>query len=273
MKNSKVKEYYESEAHDYNKEFYLNPGEYPTLRFRHAHILKMVSTLELGPQHRVLDVGCGPGEMLVDLAKIGCEVHGMDIAQEMVEIAQERLSSTRELLNPTHIAQGDIENLTYQNDFFDLIICSGIVEYLKDDTKWLAEITRTLKPNGHLIINVTNKYSIRRWTVAPIEALKSIGFVFSIANFIKEFVLDRGKLHFFPFKPRVHSPSAFDSLMDQHGFSKISHSYFDFALLPAPLDTVLGFALTKIRKSMERFHKYNMKLNGTGYIVHFQKRH
>lgn len=271
MKDKNVKEYYEKEAHLYDTEFYINEGKYPTLRFRHNYILKMISAIDIAKNAKILDVGCGPGEMVKDLIQFEREIYGIDIANEMVQIAKERIKN--ESVNQTQvvIAEGDIEKLNFENNFFDVIICSGVVEYLKDDVVWLAEIKRTLKPNGYLIINVTNKYSVRRWTASIIEKIKSNNFIYSILNFFKEKILNKGKLHYFPFKPRTHSPYKFDKYMMENNFQKIKHNYFDFAIMPAPIDTIFSFIFIHLRKYMEKFSQRNMIFNGTGYIVLFRK--
>ena len=271
MKDQNVKAYYEKEAYEYDEQFYVKEGSYPTLRYRHNYMLKMVGEINLPENAKILDVGCGPGEMVRDLIKAGREIHGIDIAIEMVNIAKEKIKNSPFKDANVHLAVGDIEKLTFEDDFFDLIIVSGVVEYLKDDETWLAEINRTLKKGGFLIINVTNKYSVAKWTSGLFEKAKSNKRMFNFFNFFKEKVLNKGKLHYFPFRPRVHSPKGFDSLMAQNGYEKIRHNYFDFAIFPAPLDTLLGFVTTPLRRYMEKFSQRNMVFNGTGYIVLFKK--
>lgn len=271
MKDKNVKEYYEKEAHDYDNEFYVKKEKYSTLRYRHNYILKMLSGIEIKPDAKILDVGCGPGEMIKDIMLFNRQIYGIDIASEMVQIANERIKNISKNDLQAYIAEGDIENLQFEDQFFDVIICSGVVEYLKDDTMWLSEINRTLKTNGYLIINITNKYSIRRWTVPVIEFIKSNKLVYAVLNFTKEKILKKGKLHYFPFKPRTHSPNKFDKLMNENNYNKIKHNYFDFAIMPAPLDTLFGFVFIYLRRYMEKFSEKNMKMNGTGYIVLYKK--
>jgi ubiquinone/menaquinone biosynthesis C-methylase UbiE len=266
MKNTEVKAYYEKEAHDYTEEFYEKRNSYPTLIYRQNYILKMIREIKLPKASKILDIGCGPGELLLELKNEFEFMVGVDIAQEMINIAYGKLEniSTK---NKILFEVGDIENLRFDDHSFDVIICSGVIEYLKDDEAWLKEIIRTLKPGGYLIINVTNKYSIRKWTSGLIEKLKSSDTLLNLMNFIKEKILGKGKIHHFPFTPRLHSPIKFDAFLVEHGFKKVNHNYFDFAVLPAPFDTLFGFVTTPIKKYLERFTRTNMLLNGTGYIV------
>lgn len=275
MANHKVnvKEYYESEAEDYNREFYLEDKKYAPLRYRHNYILKMVEALDLPAKAKILDVGCGPGEMIVDLIKADRELHGIDIAQEMIDIANNRLAKQlKGRKNKIELSVGDIENLNYPAGYFDLVICSGIVEYLEGDENWLREVSKVLVPNGYVIVNVTNKHSIKKWTTGILEPLKSSKLVFGMVSFFKEKVLGQGKVHHFPFSPRTHSPNGFDDLMKANGYEKRGHHYFDFAILPYPLDTVLSFAVIPLKKYLEKnYSQKNMTLNGTGYIGSYKK--
>jgi ubiquinone/menaquinone biosynthesis C-methylase UbiE len=270
MKKTTVKEYYEDEAYDYNKEFYEEKSDYPTLIYRQNYILDMIKEEKLPRASKILDVGCGPGELLLKLSEDYEHLTGIDIADEMITIANQKLENISSNKNIV-FEVGDIENLRFEDKTFDLIVCSGVIEYLKDDEGWMKEIKRTLKPGGYLIINITNKYSIRKWTSAPIEKLKSSKILLNLMNFIKEKILRKGKIHYFPFKPRLHSPNKFDSYLLENGFSKINHNYFDFAVLPTPFDTLFGFITIPLKKALERYSRRNMVINGTGYIVQVKK--
>jgi len=265
MKNTRLKDYYESEAKDYNQEFYESKNSYPTLQYRQNYILDMIKHLNLSTEATILDVGCGPGDLLLAIDTQYSALQGIDIAEEMVNIANQKAISKQK--NHIKFECGDIENLRFENASFDLIICSGVIEYLKDDIEWLKEIKRVLKPEGFLILNVTNKYSVRKWTSGLVERFKSIKPIFNFMNFVKVKVLKKGKIHYFPFKPRVHSPKKFDKFLTANGFLKVSHNYFDMAIFPAPFDTLLSFITTPIKKHLERYSRRNMVIHGTGYIV------
>jgi ubiquinone/menaquinone biosynthesis C-methylase UbiE len=270
MKDSKVKAYYEEEAIAYNQEFYEQNSAYPTLIYRQNYILEMIREIKLPKEAKVLDVGCGPGELLLELIEDFNYMIGLDIADEMVSIANIKKAKLPHSENLT-FEVGDIEALRFKSNEFDLIVCSGVIEYLKDDTEWIKEVKRVLKPGGYLIINITNKFSIRKWTSSLVERLKSSRILLKLMNFIKEKVLGKGKIHYFPFKPRLHSPGRFDAYLIKNGFQKINHNYFDFAILPAPLDTILGIITTPIKKRLEKYTRKNMVFNGTGYIVKAKK--
>lgn len=267
MKDDEVKKYYEEEAEDFEKEFYQTESNYSTLRIRHNHILEMVYILPLPKDTKILDIGCGTGEMLMDLMAPKREIYGIDISFNMIKLAQEKCDKSKIENCKLSFNIGEIEHLAFDDKSFDLVICSGVIEYLNDDKASLDELKRVIKPGGYLIINVTNKFSVRKWTSPLVESLKSNKFVYKSMSFLKENILKRGKLHYFPFRPRVHAPKVFDKKLISMGFSKREHRYFDFAILPAPLDTIFGVITDPIKRYMERYSKNNMVVNGTGYIV------
>jgi ubiquinone/menaquinone biosynthesis C-methylase UbiE len=226
----------------------------------------MIKELQLPKESKILDVGCGPGELLFAISDDFEFLTGIDIAQEMIDIANKNLehkSSNKNLI----FELGDIENLKFDDKSFDLIICSGVIEYLANDEEWISEIKRVLRSDGYLIINVTNKYSIRKWTSGLVDKMKSSKILLNMMNILKDRIMGKGKIHLFPFKPRLHSPREFDGYLHQNGFTKINHNYFDFAVLPAPFDTLFDFITIPIKKFLERYTRKNMVFNGTGYIV------
>ena len=272
MEETEVQSYYEREAEDYNRDFYERNHPYPPLRYRHNYVLEMVRELEWADDIRILDAGCGPGETVIDLMQRNWSLWGIDIADAMIDIARAKLAAVQGKSNAVDFRVGDIESLDFEASYFDLIICSGVIEYLGDDEKWCREVDRVLKPGGVLIINITNRYAVRRWTAPLIDRLKGNHFLFACMDSLKRKVLKRGKLNVFPFVPRTHGPRRFDRFLAGRGFEKITHRYFDFAILPAPFDTLLGPVITPLRRAMERFSGRPMVLNGTGYIVCARKR-
>jgi ubiquinone/menaquinone biosynthesis C-methylase UbiE len=261
-----VKAHYNKEAVEYDKEFYQEPGYYPILQYRHNYILKRIAELNLPENVKILDIGCGPGQMIADLMQKRYELWGIDISEQMIDIAKRKCAINKPD-SAVHFAVGNIEGLEFEDNFFDVIICSGVVEYLKDDSRWIKELLRVLKPGGVLLINITNKYAIGNWTIGAFNILKNVKLIFNGLNFIKESIFRKGRLHYFPFQPRQHSPIGFDHFLREAGFSKIAHNYFGFSLLPYPLDTIVSFITLPIRKRMERFSQFNMILFGMGYLV------
>ena len=108
---------------------------------------------------RTLDLGCGAGQYLVQLSGLGFECYGVDISEEMLKITREKLTS----LNVTNVTliNSDCYKLPLEDNFFELIICIGVLEYLDSEKKALLEIRRLLKPGGFVIVTFPNFYKLR----------------------------------------------------------------------------------------------------------------
>lgn len=96
---------------------------------------------------KVLDVGCGTGTILSLLSKNGSiSLSGVDLSEEMLNIAKQKLKDRAEL------KIGDSEQLPWENDTFDTIICTDSFHHYPEPEKVLNEMARVLKSNGHLIL-------------------------------------------------------------------------------------------------------------------------
>jgi SAM-dependent methyltransferase len=104
---------------------------------------------------RVLDIGCGRGTLLRDLADLGFEVHGVEVSEEATRGADERA----EIRIAWTLAEAD-----YPAESFDLTILWHVLEHLSAPLETLREIHRTLRPGGRLSLAVPNFSSAQaRW--------------------------------------------------------------------------------------------------------------
>lgn len=102
---------------------------------------------------KVLDAGCGRGFYINSLTNFDFieEIHGVDIVDKYLKIAKKN-----SLDNRIKIRKADIYSLPYPNNYFDVIVCSEVLEHLAWDKKALFELKRVLKPSGTLLITVPN---------------------------------------------------------------------------------------------------------------------
>lgn len=105
---------------------------------------------ELHPGQRLLDVGCGPGTITLDLARRVApgRVTGIDAAPGVLRGAEE-LRRQQGVGNVT-FATGDAYELAYEDDSFDVIHLHQVLQHLTDPVRALSELRRVLAPGGVL---------------------------------------------------------------------------------------------------------------------------
>ena len=111
-----------------------------------------------GVRGRLLEIGCGPAVMTPDLLSLGFHVHGIDVSEEMVRQARQRMGG-HPLEKVCHFETGDVERLRYASGTFNAVLCMGVLEYLPRYSRALAEIWRVLTPGGTVVITLPNRAS------------------------------------------------------------------------------------------------------------------
>uniref|UniRef100_A0A832G6Q9 Class I SAM-dependent methyltransferase n=1 Tax=Ignavibacterium album TaxID=591197 RepID=A0A832G6Q9_9BACT len=106
----------------------------------------------------VLDIGCGTGHYMEELLIRNHNVTGIDVAFGMLMKAKQKLDKFN---GKSHLIKSNIENLPFNDNSFDVILCIGVIEYLPDIPKALKEINRVLKGDGIVILSAPNLYSLR----------------------------------------------------------------------------------------------------------------
>jgi ubiquinone/menaquinone biosynthesis C-methylase UbiE len=97
---------------------------------------------------RILDCGCGPGSVTVGLAQWAPdgETVGIDLGAEQFDGAR---ALARDFgVNNVAFRQGDIFDLPFGDDSFDVVFCQTVLFHIPDPMKALAEIKRVLRPGG-----------------------------------------------------------------------------------------------------------------------------
>jgi phosphatidylethanolamine/phosphatidyl-N-methylethanolamine N-methyltransferase len=115
----------------------------------HPGRVAAINLLEIQPGDRVLEVGVGTG-LNLPLYPKGCSVTGIDISEEMLRKARQRVQEYG-ITNVT-LEVMDASKLTFPNDSFDRVIATYVISAVPDPVKTLLEMRRVCKPSGHLVI-------------------------------------------------------------------------------------------------------------------------
>jgi ubiquinone/menaquinone biosynthesis C-methylase UbiE len=259
-------DHYDVDAKLYHHVHYIERAEYSPLAWRQAYVERTLAEHRVAAGVPILDIGCGPGELVLSLLRQGFDARGIDISAGMVDVAT-RLLASNGFDSSNRVARGDIERLAFPDQAFDVVVAAGVIEYQKDDTAALTEMRRVLKPNGLLILNVTNRYGYVNLLDDLYRRLKKRPATNRLLGFLKERVLRKGPVAMFPDR-RTHSPWKFDKALAAHGLRKVGFNYFHFSPLPMPLDSVFASVCRPAGKSMERLSRNAVAvLLAGGYIV------
>src|SRR6266571_5197321 len=101
----------------------------------------------LEPGWRVLDIGCGAGAFLRLVAERGAEPHGLDASEALIVFARTRLPDA-------DLRVGEMEDLPYHDDTFDLVTGFNSFFFANDMVAALREAGRVAKPDAPVVIQV-----------------------------------------------------------------------------------------------------------------------
>ena len=101
---------------------------------------------------RILDAGSGNGGISIALAKHGASVEGVDIEEDLIDIARTVNASDR-----VHFTCYDGTTLPFADRSFDGAISVSVLEHVSDPARFLSEIARVTKPGGLLYLALPNR--------------------------------------------------------------------------------------------------------------------
>ncbi len=135
------------ETSNYLKHTSRNPlQKFLVNNFYHS-LYKLVKHIK---PERILDVGCGEGFTLVNLRRnrIGRQHEGIDYSRDAIVLG-------KKLYPKLNIKLGDIYRLPYRDSEFDLVVCTEVLEHVKDPETALKEIKRVAKK--YIALSVPNE--------------------------------------------------------------------------------------------------------------------
>jgi SAM-dependent methyltransferase len=160
----------------------------------HKMFLKLYPSFPAGT--RVLDIGCGTGELLGELQKRGCDVWGVDSDHRDIELAEKYFGISNLYAVP-------LESFFQKPDLplFDLVTFFEVLEHLDNPLKFIQNVKKILRPGGRIIMSVPSRnrmlvnlydwdfppYHLSRWNESAIANLfEKINFQIKSINYADE---------------------------------------------------------------------------------------
>lgn len=151
-----TKKYYLTDCTGYN-EYKESLGDTLEVRFQ-----ELMPYLNVKKNEKVLDIGCGRGELVYLSAKNGADAYGIDYSKDGVNLAEElKKTKNKDIQKRMHFSVMDAKKLTFSDSFFSTVILTDVVEHLYPEELDLVfkEIKRVLKKNGKVVIHTApNKW-------------------------------------------------------------------------------------------------------------------
>ncbi|NNJ11442.1 class I SAM-dependent methyltransferase [Chloroflexales bacterium ZM16-3] len=149
------------------------------------------------PQGKVLDLGCGNGDLLSELIPVllNMDLIGVEISLGRLCLARDRLNNRVSLIQ---IGAKD-NHLPFADQSMDLVCVTEVIEHLKDPISFLREINRVLSPRGRLILTTPNSDAFPFW-----EQIARIWTIFPRLKFL---------WHFLPFEHPLKTIQPIDTVL------------------------------------------------------------
>ncbi|MFQ6101909.1 MAG: class I SAM-dependent methyltransferase [Anaerolineae bacterium] len=131
---------------------------------------------EVVPGVRVLDVGCGRGEILHHCTRLGARAYGVDYAPVAVRMARSLAATGDEARGAVGVYQADAKRLPFCAVFFDRVLMFDLVEHLHpwELDQALAEARRVLRPGGRLIIHTAPNAWYDRYAYPLVRLVRTL---------------------------------------------------------------------------------------------------
>lgn len=159
--------------------------------------------LSAQPSERILDLGCGDGQLTARMLASGLDVRGVDASATMVAAARARGVTADE---------AGAEQLPYPDASFDAVFSNAALHWVRGQDEMMAEVHRVLKPGGRFVAEMGGHGNIAAIRVALIAVLEKHGFAGA-----------EDGVNYYP------TPEAYARRLEHHGFNVEK-----IALIPRP---------------------------------------
>jgi len=151
-------------------------GEFKPLHLLNPTRVAYIQEKTGGVQHnKILDIGCGGGIFAEQLAKLGAEVTGIDLAEDSLSVA--KLHALESGINNVDYIKANSEEYSEANaNAYDVVTCLEMLEHVPDPESVVASAIRACKPGGKVFFSTLDK-SFKSYLLAIVAAEKVLKIV------------------------------------------------------------------------------------------------
>jgi trans-aconitate methyltransferase len=160
--------------------------------FVHGLAGGVIEWLAPQPGERILDLGCGDGQLTVRLQAFGALVRGFDASPQMAAAARSQ---------SIEVDEGSAEQLPYKDAAFDAVFSNAALHWIRDQDAMLSEVRRVLAPGGRFVAEMGAHGNIAAIRVALMAVASRHGFDGREDN-----------VNYYP------TPAEYKRRLDRHGF-------------------------------------------------------
>jgi len=125
-------------------------------------VVKIAPYLDIHRGMRVLDVGCGSGDLSIYIARRGANVVGIDYSKDAIMLANKNLSKQEvSIRDRVKFYRKDAKSIDYKESSFDMVVSVDVFEHLYQDELdvVMRKISKILKPDKKLVVHTeANKF-------------------------------------------------------------------------------------------------------------------
>ncbi len=112
---------------------------------------------QIPPLKRIIDFGCGTGQLAIYLSLANRRVIGADFSFNSLKKAE--LFRKKQGLDDVSFIQMDLFKTAFKPESFDFLFCLGVLHHTADPRKGFRELCKLVKKNGYIIVGLYNKYA------------------------------------------------------------------------------------------------------------------
>lgn len=193
-------------------------------RYRRDLIEASIIKESTGSYEKILDIGCGPAILYPEFLNKAKKY----VVCDLVESNLDQIKKENPDNSNIEYLCSDLDLMDLDKESYDLIICSGAIEYTCDPHNNFAKLIEALKLNGLLICSFPNMFSpYRLWSK----------FIYHYIWLLKMKV---SKKQYYYYNRYLFSESRLQRVIDRFNIRTVHVKYFGLQLLPQPIDRIMS---------------------------------